>query len=185
VAERRKIYHLAGLEPCTFCYLGRFPKPVTLEETIYLRLASECSHRTPIVLREYGSFAFSPLVSSHKQLYFERHGGVIGPIWRSYIFVLYTKKYHDLPSQNRLLTIFVHEDHLRSQFYFIFLCIRSYWSVYGHEDIRLYMTQQGCLLEHIDLVLFVLEIHHNHYFICMTSNIVNKMHIDYFKIQEN
>jgi len=42
VAKRRKRWFLLGLEPRTFCYAGRCPKPIRLEGIYNLRLASEC-----------------------------------------------------------------------------------------------------------------------------------------------
>ncbi len=38
----RKIWPFVGLEPHPFCYPGRYPKPVKLEETFNPCLAAEC-----------------------------------------------------------------------------------------------------------------------------------------------
>jgi len=43
-------------------------------------------------------------------------------------------------------------------------------------------VQQDYLLAYNNPMLFVFNIHHNQYLICMALDIVNKMHKNYFKI---
>jgi hypothetical protein len=123
------------------------------------------------------------IVHNHKTLYWYFLKTIYSFLRNNFIILVFLKSHkYCLPTSRRCSIVLVYSTPCRSSASYTY----TYDAIAWYKIEKIYdpstEVQQDYLLAYNNPMLFVFNIHHNQYLICMALDIVNKMHKNYFKI---